>query len=386
METINEEKRMKKVLILQKFVTQYRVDFFNRLKDELLKKNIELILVYGKPINSNSKKKDDVDIPWAIFRDNKVLRFKNSNLFWQPSLDLAIKSELVIAEQANSLLTNYVLIVLKKLFKFKFAFWGHGANLQDNPHSFRNKFKYLFLTQSDHWFAYTDGVKKFLTSKNVPEKKITVVNNAIDTKTLRQQYLDCSEKSVLDMKVALGIKSEKVAIYSGGIYDIKKIDFLIEAAMRIHDKINDFHLLIIGSGPDEYIVEKVSEMNPWIHYIGPKFGKDRVVYFKMASIFLLPGAVGLAILDSFATETPMVTTNMKLHGPEIEYLNHNVNGIMTEFSVDSYSSKVIDLFSHKDEIAALQKGCMSSMGIYTTEQMVENFSKGILQCLEKNNQ
>lgn len=374
---------MKKVLILYKFLPQYRVDFFNQLKDELLKKNIELILIYGKLKNSNSKKKDEVDIPWAIYRDNKVLRFKNSNLLWQPSLDLAIKSDLVIVEQANSLLINYVLIILRRLSKFKFAFWGHGANLQDNPNSFKNKFKYLFLTQSDHWFAYTDGVKRFLTSKNVSEKKITVVNNAIDTKTLRQQYLDCSEKNVLDMKVALGIKSQKVAIYSGGIYDIKKIDFLIEAAVQIHDKINDFHLLVIGSGPDENIVKKASVMNPWIHYIGPKFGKDRVVYFKMASIFLLPGAVGLAILDSFATETPMITTNIKLHGPEIDYLKHNKNGIMTDFNVKSYSSKVIDLLSHKDEITALQKGCASSMDLYTTERMVDNFVEGVLKCLDK---
>ncbi len=323
---------MKKVLILYRFLPQYRVEFYNLLKEELKKENIELTLIYGKLKDSNSKKNDEIDIPWAIYRENKIIKIYKYHLLWQSCLDKVRDSDLVIAEQANSLLINYILIVLRKLLKFKFALWGHGANLQDDPNSQRNKFKYLFLAKNDHWFAYTESVKKFLLSKNVTNDNITVVNNAIDTKTLKQQYIECSNADVIDMKNEMEIESDNIAVYSGAIYNIKRIDFLIKAGKKVSEKIDDFHLLIIGAGPDQYLVEKASEKYPWLHYVGPKFGKDRVVYFKMASLLLLPGAVGLAILDAFVTETPMVTTDYKLHGPEIAYLENNKNGIITDNS------------------------------------------------------
>ena len=54
---------MKKVTILYKYLPQWRVDFFNRLKDSLQIEGIELSLIYGKLKNADSSKKDEVDLP-----------------------------------------------------------------------------------------------------------------------------------------------------------------------------------------------------------------------------------------------------------------------------------------------------------------------------------
>ena len=56
---------MKKVLILYKFLPQYRKEFFNLLKIELAKHRIELELIYGKITNTDALKRDEVDIEWA---------------------------------------------------------------------------------------------------------------------------------------------------------------------------------------------------------------------------------------------------------------------------------------------------------------------------------
>jgi glycosyltransferase involved in cell wall biosynthesis len=373
---------MKKVLILYKFLPQYRVDFFNQLKEELYRRDIELTLIYGKMKDSHSSKKDEVDLPWAIYRENKVINIGNSTLLWQPSLDYIKQSDVVIVEQANKLIINYYLMFMRIFSKRKFSFWGHGRNMQGEEKGLKNKLKYFYIGFCDYWFAYTDGVKDFIISKNVSPHRITVVNNAIDTKTLREQYIECNDIDVINTKKELNISSSNIAIYSGSLYDIKKIDFLIESAVEIRKSIDDFQLIVIGSGSDSYIVEEASKKFDWIHAVGAKFGKDRVVYFKMASLFMLPGAVGLAILDSFATQTPMVTTDMPLHGPEIDYLKNDINGAMTTFDIDEYSKKVISLFKDKVLLNTLEKGCIDSSEAYTVEHMVDRFANGVEECLK----
>lgn len=373
---------MKRVLILYKFLPQYRVDFFNQLKDELYKKDIELILVYGKMKDAHSIKKDEVDLSWAIYRENKVISIGKTDLLWQPALNLAIKSDLVIVEHANKLLVNYVLIFMRIFSNMKLAFWGHGRNMQGKVNGFKNRLKYAYIGWCDHWFAYTEGVKEFLIEKNVSEDIITVVNNAIDTKLLRSQYLECSIDEIDKVKKELQIKGDNIAVYSGALYDIKKIDFLIKSAIEIRKDIDNFHLIIIGSGSDGHIVEKASKQYAWIHCMGPKFAKDKVVYFRIASIFMLPGAVGLAVLDSFATETPMITTDIPLHGPEIDYLRNNINGVMTKFDIVDYTSTITNLLKNRNVLDTLKQGCLSSLEYYTVEHMVEEFSKGVEKCLE----
>jgi L-malate glycosyltransferase len=373
---------MKKVLILYKFLPQYRVEFFGKLKDSLLQHGIDLILIYGKLKNQDSIKNDERNLDWAIYRESKLIRVGSTSLLWQPCLDMLPKVDLVIVEQANSLLINYLLIPLSKVMKFKFAFWGHGANLQDDPNSTKNRFRYFFLNQSDYWFAYTNGVKNFLIEKGVNNRKITVVDNAIDTLSLKQQYDNLPMSEVDNLKTEMGVNSGNVAIYCGGIYKEKRIDFLIEASVIIKEKIEDFHLVFVGAGPEAYKVKEASETYDWIHYVGPKFGAERVPYFKMSELFLMPGLVGLAILDTFATETPMITTDFPYHSPEIEYLENGKNGVVTVNNINDYSKQVIDLFQNKDKIVSLKESCLNSSTLYSTESMVVNFTNGILKCLQ----
>ncbi len=373
---------MKKVLILYKFLPQYRIDFFDKLRISLLENDIELVLIYGKLKNTNALKNDERNLDWAIYRNNKVFQIGSVGLLWQPCLDMLPEIDLVIVEQANSLLVNYLLIPLSKVMNFKFAFWGHGANLQDHPNSIKNEFKYFFLNQSDYWFAYTEGVKKFLCSKGVVNEKITVVNNAIDTVSLREEYNSLSVDEVNRLKVEMGIHSNNIAIFCGGIYKEKRIDFLIEASKKIKQEVKDFNLIFLGSGPDSHKVATESEKFNWIHYVGSKFGSEKIPFFKMSDLFLMPGLVGLAVIDTFATQTPLITTKFPYHSPEIEYLIDGENGIITNNNVNDYSKCVIDLLKNKERIVRLKKGCLRSSMHYSTENMVENFKNGVLQCLK----
>ena len=77
---------MKHVLIMYRFLPQYRVDFYIRLKDILIKNDIKLNLVYGKSKNEDALKKDEVDIEWAQYIPYKQIKIRDIVLVWQPYL------------------------------------------------------------------------------------------------------------------------------------------------------------------------------------------------------------------------------------------------------------------------------------------------------------
>jgi glycosyltransferase involved in cell wall biosynthesis len=376
---------MKKIIIIQERLPQYRKEFFNLLKGELIKHNIHLVLIYGKAKSSEALKEDEVDLEWAIKISNRHIRLGKNEFIWQPCLKTLSNSDMIIVEQANKLILNYFLIFFRKLIKPKICFWGHGTNLKENSSHWKNKFKFLFLKKCDWWFAYTASVKTFLIEKNYPGNRITVVQNAIDTYQIRKYYSEINNNELEELKGQFGIISGNVGIFCGAMYKEKRLDFILQTCYRIKREIPDFQMIFIGSGIDSYIVSEASRIYNWIHYVGPKFGYNRVKYFKISSIQLMPGLVGLAILDSFALETPIITTNHYYHSPEIEYLKNEKNGIITKNNVDDYSKVIIDLLLNRNYMDMIGY-CKESAKKYNLETMVDNFKTGILECLKTKRQ
>ncbi len=372
---------MKKVAIFYRFLPQYRADFYNKLHDELAQEGVELSLIYGKSIDGNSLKKDEIDLPWATHVQHKIIKIAGIDFMWQPYLRYAKNQDLVIVEQANKLIVNYLLIFYRHFSTFKLAQWGHGRNMQINDKSFANSFKRKLITACDWWFPYTEGVKQYIIDNGFDGNKITVVQNAIDTVTLSKEYDALDESKVTALKETLGIDSENIGLYCGGIYAEKRVDFLIEACDNIRLQVPDFNMVIIGSGNDAHKFKEAQTTRPWLHYLGSKFGAERVPYFKMSSVFLMPGLVGLAILDCFATKTPMITTTYPFHSPEIEYLSNNENGVITANNMESYVAGVVSVLMDKAKLQRLVNGCEKARTIYNNENMVNNFKNGILKCV-----
>ena len=371
---------MKKVLFLYKFLPQYRVDFFQKLKVSLREHDVDLQLIYGK-LNSNDKlKKDDAIIDWAICIQNLTCVLGKTELIFQPVIKHLKNKDLVIVQPENKLLITFYLILARPFSKYKLGFWSHGKNMQKNVNSWENRIKMSYLSKCDWWFAYTHGVSKFLQEQKYPEKKITTVQNAIDTLTLQEEYAKISTAQADLLKFNLGITGSNTAIFCGGMYSEKRIDFILRSCLRIKESVPDFTMIFIGGGVESVKVQDAAIKHNWIHYLGPKFGKDRVPYFRISSIQLMPGAVGLGILDSFALQTPIVTTYGSFHGPEIDYLETGKNGVITNNNIEDYTRSIITIL-REDSYLELIKGCVNSATKYTMGNMVKNFTNGILECL-----
>lgn len=372
----------RKVVIVQERLPHYRVPFFEALKRFLQYSNFELVLIHGQSSEEQKEKLDEGYLNWAVTINNRRLVMGSLEFLYQPCLSYLNNCDLVVVQQENKMIVNYLLLFKKILSSQKIAFWGHGISFQANPNSLREKWKRRIIKYPDWWFAYTDVTKDILLDNGYPLERITVVNNAIDVKKLHAYRDSISTAEVISAVSKLGIPEEhKIGIYCGSLYKAKKITFLLEAAQEIKKKISNFELLILGAGTSSEEVSAAAAKYPWIHYLGAKYDREKALYMKAAQVFLIPGAVGLAILDSFVFGLPLITTDSRDHGPEIAYLRSQQNGFVTNNTINEYADTVIYILNSRQSLETMRQNCISDSKRYTIESMAENFGRGIIKAL-----
>lgn len=368
---------MKKVLIVQRRLTHYRVPFFENLKGVMRQNGIELILAHGVADSIEAKKNDHGKIDWALVLNTHY--YLNGKICWQPFSHLMQDVDAIVIGHENKLIFN---LIPQWFYKNKkVILWGHGANLQKENHDWKDFFKSITAKKADWWLAYTQMSVPLIEKCGFPKDRITVLNNSIDTKTFYEDFNNLTEENILNTREKYNIFSDNLGIFIGSLYEEKRLVFLIESVQKIRKKYPDFEIIIAGNGPQRDLVENYTNKYPWIHYVGLVRSVEKASLLSISKVILNPGLVGLGILDSFISQTPMITTDCKIHSPEVVYLENGKNGIMTSNNLDDYSDAVIDLISDPQLLVKLIEGCKLSGEKYTLDNMVLNFTKGVVSAL-----
>ena len=369
---------MAKITIVQRRLTNYRVQFFSDLRKQLQVRGIELILVHGNASKNEISKLDEGFLEWAIKVKNIYIKVGSINLCWVPTPKNALDADLIILTQENSLIANYLHLARRYIGLSHIAFWGHGANLQTKNHyGLSEKFKRWTAKQVDWWFAYTEMSVDLVVNSGFSKKRITNLENSIDTKLIINNIIEINYDVRELVYQEFGWMTGPIGIFIGSLYDQKRLPFLFDAVERVRSEIPDFKMLLIGDGPLRNYVASYCDDRSWCRWIGSKNGKDKARYLTSADIMLNPGLVGLSIIDSFAARIPIITTDCGIHSPEIVYLKTSYNGIMTENNIDSFVAEICAFLKDENKKIALKKGCALSAQHYTLENMVNNFVEGI---------
>lgn len=373
----------KRVLIIHGQMKPYRLPFFDKLHAALREDGITLRVGYSDPPPENRARRDNCDLPTEYGVKVKAYRGLRNKVVWQPLLGEVAAADLVVVEQANKYIMNHLLLACSSMGVKQIAFWGLGQNRQAGQLVISERYRKKTLNRPDWWFAYTRGTAEYLARQGVPGEKITTVQNSVDTRELREQVAAIPQSVIQAEGGMLGIvPGASVGVFCGMLDPVKAVPFLIESAKLVKERVPEFHLIIAGGGPDAALVEDAaSASGGWIHAVGPKFGAEKALILKLADVFMLPGRVGLAILDAFAAGLPLLTTDISIHGPEAEYLEEGVNGLKTEHEVGAYARAVIDALNDPCKLKTLREGASKSAQKYSVEAMVQNFHDGILRCL-----
>ncbi len=367
----------RRVLVVQRRLTHYRVPFFELLRCDLRDAGLELCLAHGEPTAQEATKRDSGELSWAVRLPTRY--FLDGRICWQPFGHLARDAAVTVITAENKMLCNLGEQFLAR--NRRVLLWGHGANLQGNRESLRERFKARVALRADWWLAYTDMSRDLVRALGFPSDRITVLQNAVDTAELSAQFQAVTPQAQQRLRVELGLTEGPVGLYVGSLYTEKRIEFLLEAARALRQRVPGFQLLIIGGGPQQHLVDAAAQGTPWIKVLGIRKGADKALAASLADVMLNPGLVGLNILDSFVGGTPMITTDCGLHSPEIAYLASGRNGVMTADSLDAFVQASAALLQDRCAREAMRAACLADGARYTIEQMSRHFTQGVVAAL-----
>jgi glycosyltransferase involved in cell wall biosynthesis len=366
-----------RVLIVKSNLEPFRIPFYGGLEKRLAKESI--VLQVAVPINRCGTD----SASWLVPVRGGDLHFAGRTLSWQGISRYAKYARLVIVQQCARELTNYWLLALRKRYGFRLALWGHGAEFQRRWTTSLTEFiKREIFASVDSWFAYTPGVAKIVESTGFPPDRICTVYNSTDTKTEIAFHRSITKEETIALRVTLGMRpGANLVCYCGTLYKATRLDFLISACRLARSLGIDVHLAVLGSGTEKARLEEMSREAKWVHVVGPTYGREKALYLAVSECMTIPGVVGVAVVDAFAHECPLVTTTIAGHGPEIEYLVDGVNGLKTADNIEDYAHGIIAALTDKRVSDRLRQGCREAASAITLENMVEHFAAGVMRTL-----
>lgn len=372
------------VLVIQRRMTGYRLPLFNRLRELLAPDGIVLSVVQGTPSAAERRRGDSATLEWATPCKCTYLNLGRSQPFIQRlPRRLRESQNLVILPHENWMVANSLGLAFRRPPTQLLGFWGHGANFQDpDGHGLRQRVKASTAHMADWWFAYTVLSVEHLRSIGFPRERITCLNNAVDTWQLSRWREEINDEEREVARRRLGLQGRVTGVFIGSLHVHKRLNFLLDTADRLRDRTDDFELIIIGDGPLKPRLLAQASSRPWLKVVGHLQGRAKALHASLGHVILNPGMVGLGILDSFALGIPLMTTDCRIHSPEIAYLRPGANGLITRNELDAYVSEVASLLGDPERLHLLAEGCREDAGRYNIDEMAANFADGIRGALD----
>jgi L-malate glycosyltransferase len=379
--------RRLRVAIVQHSIRRYRAPFFEALRGRLDAAGVQLRLLHSDDPDYLLPSPEKAALQWVEVHPGRRVHLRGSSLLWQPVLRATRRADLVIVEQASYLLANYPLLARQALGGPRVAFWGHGRNFLVAPTSATGaeRVKAALSRRAHWWFAYNDRAAAVVTASGVPPERVTVVDNATDTRSLAAAVDAVGPDELAAMRSALGLRGQQVGLFVGTLGAVKRFDYLFAAAELVRAQLPDFELVIAGNGLEQPVVEAWAAERPWAHFAGPRFDAALAPLLALASVLLVPAWAGLVVVDSFGAGVPLVASAALPHPPEISYIEPGRNGLLVNDDGDpaGYAAAVVALLQDEQRRAALVRGCQAARERYSVERMAERFSDGVLRALDE---
>lgn len=367
---------MREVVFVTRLLTHYRVPFHEKVRAGLAAHGVHYRLLHSDARGAAAA--GPASCNWA----ERVPDLLLGPFVFQAVVGRTRRADLVIIGQENALLANYVLMARRRLGGPSLAFFGHGRNWQSRrPDGMAERFKRAWIGEADWWFAYTDRCAAHVRDAGYPSERITSFNNAVDTEAIRAELAGIGKTETEAFRAARFGGSRHIAVQVGTLHAERRPAFLIDAADRVRRAVADFQLVIVGDGPERARMLDAAASRPFLHVEGPLHGRAKSLALSAAAVNVLPGLVGLGVLDGFAHGLPALATRYPFHSPEIDYLRDGHNGVLTPDAVEPFAAALVHLLTDNAGCRAMAAHAVETAAHYTVTAMADRFIAGTLAAL-----
>lgn len=279
-----------------------------------------------------------------------------------------LKADVVVFELNPRIISNWPVLLLRKLLKKKNVGWGHlwareGVGAKTEP------VRHLMRSLCNGLLFYTNAQKaEFISVYGSTNWELNVAPNALYSK---ENIISAESKG-------------KNILYVGRLVKDKKVDFLIKCYLKaIQDKAipGDTLLEIVGAGPELDALRELvpDQFKTLIIFHGHVAGLDKLLpLYERSLLTVSPGYLGLSVTQSFAFGRPMLISKHEPHSPEIEAVIEGDNAFFYETdSIDSFIMNLKFFYDDSDwseRNSAISAFCSEN---YSVESMVDGFVEAV---------
>jgi L-malate glycosyltransferase len=352
------------VLIVQEQVPHYRVPFFRFLADELGSRDLGLRIVSSSVL----PKVDELGFPHQRVLASRWGLSALGTIYRERPMVLVLPHSGRFAPVATT-------TRLLQSHGRKQLFWGvglarryGGASELDRRQAAEEAVRRLMLSISDHYLSYTEISTTNLLDSGYDAARITTLNNAVEALATPEQAIT-AQRVPLQILFVASLLKEKEPLAAVAIVDQLR---LLAPGASLH---------IVGDGPLRPQCEQAANRREWVHYHGT-LGRQSLRELALASdIAIIPGRVGLAVLDMASAGLPMATFAVSRRTPEIAYLKDGINSLFLSDDINTAAKELGTLLADRPALERMRNEALSTASKNTIRRMAVNFADGVMASL-----
>lgn len=354
-------KRM--VLVLQEVVPPYRIPLFRFLAEELGSRDLDLRIVSSSALPG-------ADELGFSHQRVPVSRYGRSAL---DTIYRARPAVLVLPHSGRFAPAAAATRLLQSHGR-KQLFWGmglarrYGVESECDRRPAAEAVRRLMLSTCDHYLSYTAVSTANLINRGYDAARITTLNNAVEALATPEQAR-AAQRVPLQALFVASLAEDKEPLAAVAIVDQLR---LLAPGASLH---------IVGDGPLRSRCEQAANEREWVHYHGPQRGQSLQELALASDIAIIPGRVGLAVLEMASTGLPMATFALSHHGAEIAYLKDGINGLLLNGEINAAAKELGTLLTDRPALERMRNEALSMAGKYTIRRMAVNFAGGVMASL-----
>lgn len=247
----------------------------------------------------------------------------------------------------------------------------------------------FYLKRADLIITPTKEIQAKVAEYGI-QRETYILPTGISSKKFKVDKNKEKKKKAKILKKYSALKGKKILLFVGRVVKEKNLDFLLDAFEKIHQRMPETALLIVGDGPHlEALKASAKERNlkKSVVFTGYQESNETVYFYKTADIFTFPSKTetqGLVTIEAMLSGLPVVAIGEM---GTVNVMKGDNGGFMVKDNLDEFVEKTLLLLQDKDVYKQKKKEALAwgeQWKISTlTPRLVELYEKAIKICNEK---
>lgn len=223
----------------------------------------------------------------------------------------------------------------RKILKIPYIIWGRGDDVYEQSRLDRIRTRPI-LQNADAILALTENMRTKL--KNICNTEIYVIPNGIELEEYNDEVMFPDRKA-----------NTKNILFVGRLRPVKGVQYLITAMKKIHEKMPDSRLILVGDGEERERLAALAiqlGIQEYVQFVGIVPQEEVKTFMQNADVFVLPSlSEGFpnVILEAMACGLPVIASRV---GGIPDIITNDTNGYLVDAKdTDDMANKILLLLS-----------------------------------------